>query len=79
MRNFERHLHIGAGNTGQTQANNHRAHRKYVQVVDGDMNLPQLTVVIASDKKDVEAFLQFILPLVCRIGLSKDGSRYEKP
>ena len=60
MRYLQHHAQIGAGDPGQAHAHDRRTHQQHVEIMDGDMDLAQLTVVTACDKQDVEAFLQFV-------------------
>ena len=61
VRHLQHHAQVRAGDAGQAQADDRRAHQQHVQVVDGNRDLAELAVVTACDEKNVEAFLQFFL------------------
>src|SRR5207237_4155518 len=51
---LQQYVSIVTGNPGQAQQPERRAHRRHVQVVNGDGDLAELPVVVARDKKEIE-------------------------
>jgi hypothetical protein len=64
LRNLQEHASVRAGNSGQAEESNGSADGKNIEVMNGNGDFAKRAVVPASDKKDVEAFLQKSFPLV---------------
>ena len=64
LRNLQKHASVRAGNPGEAEKSNGSADGKNVEVMNRNGDFAKGAVVPASDKKDVEAFLQKSFPLV---------------
>jgi len=55
---LQQHAQVRTGNASQAQRANRRPYYQHIEVVDGDVDFAQLTILTARDKKYVKAFLQ---------------------